>query len=219
MQGRCWKKVRSTASGRCLLIKLTLLFRASIEGHAAGFMDEPDASMQDSSATLGLNFGISSCSSVAFSPEPGAQMDGETFIAKRIDDLNQNIRSLITIYMTWFTFYWTLNSGALAWFWSKGSGGSGPPSPPHLILWFFGIMALPSGVSSFFVLKAVMDMRRETVCLYKQLLKLIPWKDGSPFAVLSTPAWPNEVTWWGLTVNGLTTFALGVVWIVLAYRS
>jgi hypothetical protein len=146
-------------------------------------------------------------------------MDAPTMLAKRIEDINQNTRSLITVYMQWYTFYWTLNSVALAWFWSKSPAGPGSGFPPSLVMWFFAVMALPSGTSSFMVLKSVMEMRSEVEKLNRHLAAAINLNDVDPIAVALRPAtWPAPVTRWGISVNGITTFALGVIWIYLALR-
>lgn len=145
-------------------------------------------------------------------------MDLAEVLAKRIDDLNQNIRSLVGIYMQWYTFYWTLNSAALAWFWPKAQAGTAA-LPPNLVLWLFAVMSLPAGASSFFVLAAVFDMRRQVETLNDRLVSLLHTASPVPQVGQLTPAtWPRTVTQWGLSVNGITTLCLGIVWLVLAVR-
>ncbi|MFO0835815.1 MAG: hypothetical protein U0638_12650 [Phycisphaerales bacterium] len=141
-------------------------------------------------------------------------MDLESLIVKRIDELGVNIRSLADVYMKWYTFYWTLNSAALAWLWAAGSGG-----PPRVVYWFFAVMAIPASISSFVVKDALVRMCNELNTLNRELVAR--HKDGGNATVLSIlerGAWPTDVTRWGIAVNGAATFFLGVVWAYLALR-
>lgn len=124
-------------------------------------------------------------------------MDAATMIAKRIDDLNQNIRSLVAVYMQWFVFYWTLNSVALAWFWPKPTTTGAILLPPSLILWFFAVMAVPSAISSFSVLAAIRRMRREVATLNGHLITAANLPPGTPgLSLLHEATWPERVTAW-----------------------
>ena len=141
-------------------------------------------------------------------------MDMESLIVKRIDDLGENIRSLADIYMKWYTFYWTLNSAALAWIWSAGVGG-----PPWVVCLFFAIMAIPASISSFVVKDALVRMCEDMARLHDQLVaRLKDDRDPAIVVILQRSAWPFGVTQWGIAVNGAATFFLGVIWAYLALR-
>lgn len=144
-------------------------------------------------------------------------MDVATVVAKRIDDLNLNIRSLITIYMQWYIFYWTLNTGALAWFWlGNGALATGNRSlAANAVTVFFALMGVPSAVSSFMVLRAVLGMRSEIERLNQELISSVKDERLQTAApLLQAATWPKRVTVWGLWVNGLTTLALAVIWLL-----
>lgn len=145
-------------------------------------------------------------------------MDSKALLAQRVEDLNQNIRALLAVYMQWYTFYWTMNLAALAWIWESLASGAGKASvPADVVLWFFAVMALPAAASSAFILYAVRGMCTEIQTLNEMLIEEAGITTGDKKRKALVPApWPLWATTWGLGVNCGATFFLGLLWGYLA---
>lgn len=146
-------------------------------------------------------------------------MTDSDLIARRIDDLNEHTRCLVSVYMKWYTFFWVLNSTALAWFLTSGKATSAGPAtgvPPSAIVWFFAAMCVLATISSFAVCRAVLDMRAEVAQLNTFLNVTAKIAPGSSVErALLPPTWPRHVTLWGLSVNGASTLILSLLWLSL----
>jgi hypothetical protein len=141
----------------------------------------------------------------------------------RIQQLEENTRHVVAAYMTWYTFFWTLNLAALAFLFQAGL--SGDPSlndttgksqvvPFDVVAWVFFGMNLPACGTSFFLLLSLRNRVASVSRLTAQLVRRV----CSDLPDLRESSWPMGFICWGLIINGLGTFALVVVWGYVALR-
>ena len=153
-------------------------------------------------------------------PRLKCHVDPITLINDRAKELGQNLRAILTVYMTWHTFYWTVNVAVLGWI----AGGAAAVGKAHQVIFetavFFGVMSFVSSFSSLSVLKALLELARETTNLNEQALKLTrAAHPESPLDAIKAAVWPEAVTKWGLSVNMLVTLALSILWGLVALQA
>ncbi|QOI99322.1 MAG: hypothetical protein HRU70_01975 [Phycisphaeraceae bacterium] len=142
-------------------------------------------------------------------------MTNDEILRRRADELLQIIQYLITTYMKWLAFYWTINIAALAWVVGVAQGAS---NTHGAVLWFFAAMGVPSGCTSFCISRTVLLKRREIRLIEEALFApSISTIEAPAREVLQSPAWPEKLTKWSCYVNGFATLGLAVVWACLAY--
>lgn len=135
-------------------------------------------------------------------------------LTNRIGELDGNIRTVLTVYMTWYTFYWVLNGTVLAWRYGKNEG-----SIPRPIGWFFLLMAVPAAISSFTVMGAALRMSAEIGDLSVAVAELVQFDSKSHETAFLRPLWPHRTIAWGLGVNGTATVFLMLIWLwAIGYR-
>jgi hypothetical protein len=152
-------------------------------------------------------------------------MDSVEFLAQRVNQINSNISTVLSTYMTWYTFYWILNGSVLAW---KFNSSDGISMPTPLAVGFF-VMSLPAMASSFVVVCALHSMiklgRQISLHITDDLDRSVA-RDGDTSVVhapakslVSRSVWPVKSMWWGLSVNGVATLGLSILWIWIAMSS
>ncbi|HWV98514.1 MAG TPA: hypothetical protein VNZ64_02360 [Candidatus Acidoferrum sp.] len=83
-------------------------------------------------------------------------MDTNDIRAAQIAQQHEHLRSMIGSYLTWYTFFWTINVAALAWI---VAAEKRPPSPliGCLVASVFAFMNILGSITSFSMISAVLD--------------------------------------------------------------
>lgn len=158
-----------------------------------------------------------------FPPIRSARAGGEkrlnavcSVLERRIQEQCQHLRHIATVYISWFTFFWTLNLGALAWLYARVAAGALPcPIRRDIIAWVFAGMNSLATVTSLVALHALLSMSRESENLFAQWRERV---ERSSELDDRRPIWPFGFTVYGLMVNALTTIGLIGVWIFAALK-
>lgn len=136
-------------------------------------------------------------------------MDLAETVRHRISETGSNLRTVLGIYMTWYTFYWVLNGTVLAWHFSRNQ----PTSMSGVVGWFFVIMAAPSALSSFLVAAHGVSAANRLTRLSRVLAELLPPAQKEYREVLLEKLFSRRLILWGLSVNGIATAALPLIWL------
>ncbi len=124
---------------------------------------------------------------------------------------------MISMYLTWYAFYWTLNLAALGWVsgWSAGAlrvvtGGG------------FGLAAAAATITSFKVLHSATQLASDISSLSTRLATIVQLdtNDETDYgsrvkAICSEGGMPGTLVTYGLRVNGWCTLLLAILWAVI----
>lgn len=133
-----------------------------------------------------------------------------TLLRTRISELGQNSRTLFTIYISWFSFFWTLNSGVLAWIFVNGKG-----TQLAFIPWMFlclCMLGVGACIATWIAMKRMTaEVRRATEAISDTLSPPQPLL--RELAV--RPIWPPLIIAYAQLGGCLTMVLLAAAWIYL----
>lgn len=136
-----------------------------------------------------------------------------SLLENRLKDLNEHIRSMATIYWSWYGFFWTLNGVVLAWWCSKGQSD---PSIDHLrwpIAALFFLLAAASSLASFWFSGVLREWTRRTQVLSELLVAVIrPRVPNDVVTLLSSATYPARIGVGAPRINGAMLLLLGLLW-------
>jgi hypothetical protein len=153
-------------------------------------------------------------------------MSNRDILAARIAQQHDHLKSLLGLYMTWYTFFWTINVAALAWIVASDKG---PPSE-NIRLYggcFFAFMNVLATITSLWMIRVVGQMSEDIVqatnILRHGTTQVLTSGDGTnPLqdridTFLETRPYPKRFLAYGLCANGSTLFVLTGIWVWLAF--
>lgn len=138
----------------------------------------------------------------------------EDIILFKLNAVNENYRAVVSTFIQWYTFFWTLNAAALAWIFGKTRRGEHVASFQSGIAWMFAILNLLGVGTCWFTWGAVNDLAGQATAL------IAAKADGHVLqSVLLQPPMPLGFVRYGFpTCMGSVTM-MGIAWVVLAMRS
>jgi hypothetical protein len=134
-----------------------------------------------------------------------------------LSETSDNLRSYVSTYFDWYTFFWTLNLGALAWIYASDKDLPAPVlrnrrSIAHLFVFMNGL----GTISSIAVAYLVMQMYRKIDIIGAA------WRTQMPLDVLDALSnklcAPDSVWIYAFSANAISTGAIGAVWFFIAQR-
>ncbi len=135
-------------------------------------------------------------------------------VTTRLAEAHDHHRALADVFMTWYTFFWTLNAAALAWIFAKTRSGDHSQSVQKRIALLFVILNVSGTATCLVVLHAFASLREEILELTRAAVALKAPNETVP-ASLFAPPLTRLFIWYGLITCAGTTMLMALVWLFL----
>lgn len=143
--------------------------------------------------------------------KPSADSVERELVLFKATEVAESQRSLISTYLTWYAFYWTLNCGSIAWFVTTKANSTGWQHA-IAVLGFTGVTAM--------AMRAPVRVRRSLDEMQECLNGLMDEAGratdrGTIKELLRRGAWPTELLHWTMRVQKWALVILLGIWLAM----